>query len=169
MFSADLLRRAEALVATCTREGLVLATAESCTGGLVAGLLTEIAGSSAMFDRGVVTYSNAAKGELLGVEQAVLERHGAVSEACARAMARGVVDRSRATIGVSVTGIAGPGGGSPEKPIGLVHFACHRRSGATRHVERRFTQTGRAAIRMAAVDQAIALLEAAAVASVRPA
>lgn len=169
MFPADLLHRAEALVAACTRARLVLATAESCTGGLVAGLLTEVAGSSAMFDRGVVSYSNAAKSELLGVEDALLQRHGAVSEACARAMAMGIVDRSRADIAVSVTGIAGPGGGSPDKPVGLVHFACHRRGGTTVTVERRFGQNGRDAIRRASVDQAIGLFEEAVRAAVRPA
>lgn len=122
-----------------------------------------------MFDRGVVTYSNIAKSELLGVDEALLQHYGAVSEACARAMAQSLVDRSRADIGVSVTGIAGPGGGSPDKPVGLVHFACHRRGGVTVHVERRFDESGRGAIRRAAIDQAIGLFEEAVSAVVRPA
>jgi nicotinamide-nucleotide amidase len=136
----------------------MLATAESCTGGLVAALLTEVPGSSAVFERGFVTYSNLAKTEMLGVGEAILARDGAVSEACARAMAAGARERSGATIAVSITGIAGPGGGSPDKPVGLVHFACQA-GNLSDHVERRFAVVGRHAIRMAAVDQALRLLE----------
>jgi nicotinamide-nucleotide amidase len=160
-FPAALEARAAALIALYIAAGRKLATAESCTGGLVAGLLTEIAGSSAVVERGFVTYSNAAKHELLGVPEAVLDEHGAVSEATARAMARGALAHSSADVAVSVTGIAGPGGGSEAKPVGLVHFACAGPGKAIVAVERRFGDRGRAAIRMAAVAQALDLLEAA--------
>ena len=106
-----------------TKRGQTLVTAESCTGGWVAQAVTSIAGSSGWFERGYVTYSNAAKREALGVRKATLERHGAVSEPTAREMARGALRRSRGTIAVSITGIAGPGGGSPGKPVGMVCFA----------------------------------------------
>jgi len=109
--------------------GGFMATAESCTGGLVAKLCTDLAGSSRWFDRGLVTYSNEAKRDLLGVREATLRRHGAVSEAVAREMVQGILGRSRATVAVAVTGIAGPDGGSPEKPVGAVWFAWARRSG----------------------------------------
>ena len=114
----------------------VLVTAESCTGGWVAQVVTSVAGSSAWFDRGFVTYSNAAKQELLGVRPETLRRHGAVSEETAREMARGALERSQATVAVSVTGVAGPGGGTPDKPVGMVCFAWARRGGVgseTRH------------------------------------
>jgi nicotinamide-nucleotide amidase len=111
--------------------GALCATAESCTGGLVAGAITDIAGSSGWFERGWVTYSNEAKMELLGVSAATLERHGAVSEATARAMAEGALARSRANIAVAVTGVAGPAGGSPEKPVGMVCFAWAKSGAAT--------------------------------------
>jgi nicotinamide-nucleotide amidase len=142
--------------------GWLCATAESCTGGLVAGAITEIAGSSAWFDRGFVTYSNEAKAELLGVPVSVLDEHGAVSEPTARAMAEGALARSRAAIAVAITGVAGPGGGSPDKPVGLVCFAWAVRAGPTRVVTRRFPGD-RAAVRRAAVIAALAgLLGAAA-------
>ncbi len=140
----------------------MLATAESCTGGLVAALLTEIPGSSTMFDRGFVTYSNEAKQAMLGVPAELLARYGAVSEACARAMAEGAVANSSATMAVSITGIAGPGGGSDDKPVGLVHFGCSRRGGATTHTGRRFGDIGRQAVRLAAVAEALRLFEEAA-------
>lgn len=155
----DLIARAERLVTACRARGLVLATAESCTGGLLAALITEIAGSSAAFDRGFVTYSNAAKHDLLGVPAALIAAEGAVSEACARAMAQGALDRSAADIAVSVTGIAGPGGGGPGKPVGLVHFACARRDGGLQNAEHRFGEPDRRAIRLAAVAVAVGLLE----------
>lgn len=161
MFPTDLIQRAQSLVEVCRTRGIMLASAESCTGGLVAALITEIAGSSAVFDRGFVTYSNEAKQTMLGVPEAILQLYGAVSKETALAMASGAVGRSRADIAVSVTGIAGPGGGSEAKPVGLVHFACHGRHGFERHVERRFGPLTRAEIRLAAVDQAMALLEAA--------
>ena len=119
---APLLPLARLLIERCTEQRLTIATAESCTGGLVAGVLTEIAGSSAVVDRGLVTYSNAAKSALLGVPPDVINRHGAVSETVARAMAEGALARSTASLVVAITGIAGPGGGSDEKPVGLVHF-----------------------------------------------
>ncbi len=124
MFSPELLIQAETLLQQCRKRGLRLATAESCTGGLIAALLTEIPGSSDVFERGFVTYSNEAKMELLGVPREIIDTHGAVSEACARAMAEGALRHSRADIAVSVTGIAGPGGGSVEKPLGLVWMGC---------------------------------------------
>ena len=157
MVSPALLEEAAAIVAAASARGLTLTTAESCTGGLVAAALTEIAGSSTVFERGLVTYGNGAKMELLGVPDAVLAEHGAVSAACAIAMAQGALSRSRADIAVSITGIAGPGGGTPAKPVGLVHFAVARRGMATASVERRFGEQGRSAVRQAAVGQALAL------------
>ena len=162
MFSPALLERATALEALCRDRGLKLAAAESCTGGLISALLTEIPGSSAVLERGFVVYSNQAKQEMLGVSEDVLVAHGAVSEPTARAMALGALAHSGADIAVSVTGIAGPDGGMPTKPVGLVHFACARRDGRTVAIERRFGARGRAAIRLASVETALDLLEAAA-------
>ena len=161
-FDPDLLTRAKSLVALYTSRNLTLATAESCTGGLVAGLITEIAGSSVVLERGFVVYSNEAKAGMLGVAPETLRRFGAVSAQTARELAEGVIQRSLADVSVSITGVAGPGGGSVEKPVGLVHFACARRDGATVHVERRFGDLGRAGVRRAAILQALDLLEAAA-------
>lgn len=135
--------------------GLVLATAESCTGGLLAAAITDIAGASDVFDRGFVTYSNASKTELLGVPAYLIARAGAVSEAVARAMAEGAVQQSRANIAIAVTGIAGPGGGSAVKPVGLVHFACAVKHGLTHHVVETFGNPGRAAIRQLALTRAL--------------
>ena len=126
---ADLQTLSESVGAQLLSRGEWLATAESCTGGWVAQSVTAIAGSSAWFDRGFVTYSNAAKQEMLGVTEATLERHGAVSEATARAMAQGAIAHSRADWAIAITGIAGPGGGSPEKPVGTVCFAWAQRDG----------------------------------------
>jgi nicotinamide-nucleotide amidase len=162
MFTPALTARAAALIARYDSLGLKIATAESCTGGLVAGLLTEIAGSSAVLERGFVTYSNEAKRELLDVPAATLEAHGAVSEATAQAMARGALAHSRAEVAVSITGVAGPGGGTAEKPVGLVHFACARPRATVVAVERRFGDLGRSGIRIASVEQALELLEQAA-------
>jgi nicotinamide-nucleotide amidase len=162
MFTPALTARAAALIARYGSLGLKIATAESCTGGLVAGLLTEIAGSSAVLERGFVTYSNEAKRELLDVPAATLEAHGAVSEATAQAMARGALAHSRAEVAVSITGVAGPGGGTAEKPVGLVHFACARPRATVVAVERRFGDLGRSGIRIASVEQALELLEQAA-------
>ena len=156
-----LMPRAAAVIEAAISRKVVIATAESCTGGLVAGLLTSIAGSSAVVDRGFVTYSNEAKAEMLGVASALIAAKGAVSEEVARAMAVGAIGHSRAHLAVSITGIAGPGGGSAAKPVGLVHFARAGRDGEVVHVERRFGDLGRDAVRIASVEQALALLEAA--------
>ena len=153
-----LLPLATDIVETCTRHGLKIATAESCTGGLVAAMLTEVAGSSAVVDRGFVTYSNAAKTELLGVPVALMEGDGAVSESVARAMAEGALEHASADLAVAITGIAGPGGGTPQKPVGLVHFAAHRRGGAVRHARHLFPDLGRSSIRLAAVREALIML-----------
>jgi nicotinamide-nucleotide amidase len=161
MFPPDLIARASALVARYRAAGLMAATAESCTGGLIAGLLTEIPGSSNVLERGFVAYSNAAKQELLGVPAETLAKHGAVSAETARAMAEGALANSRAEVAVSVTGIAGPDGGSAAKPVGLVHFACARRGGATIAREERFGDIGREAVRLASVRVGLELLEAA--------
>ncbi|KQS61537.1 damage-inducible protein CinA [Methylobacterium sp. Leaf361] len=156
---AELLARAEALVNAYAADGRTVATAESCTGGLVAGLLTAVPGSSAVLERGFVTYSNDAKAEAIGVPIDLIRRHGAVSEPVARAMAAGALAASRASVAVAITGIAGPGGGSAVKPVGLVHFGLSRRDGETRHLERRYGDLGRAGIRRAAVADALGLLE----------
>lgn len=158
MFSADLLTRAEKLLADARARQLKIATAESCTGGLIAGLLTEIAGSSDVFERGFVTYSNQAKQEIIGVPQALLIRHGAVSEDVARAMAQGALSHSLADLAVAVTGVAGPGGGSAEKPVGLVHIAAARKGGETLHRECRFGDIGRGAVRIRSVETALEML-----------
>jgi nicotinamide-nucleotide amidase len=140
------------------KRGLRIATAESCTGGLIAAALTDVAGSSDVFERGFVTYSNDAKQELIAVPPAVLTKFGAVSAETAEAMARGALARSRADVAISVTGIAGPGGGSSEKPVGLVWFGIARKGGANLTVREIFPGD-RAAIRQAAVARALALLE----------
>jgi len=158
MLPQDIEATAEAVIRRAAAAGLMVATAESCTGGLVSAALTAIAGSSAVLDRGFVTYSNEAKVEMLGVGQDVLARFGAVSEPTARAMAEGAAARSRASVAVSVTGIAGPGGGSDEKPVGLVHFAAVGPDGRTVHREQRFGDIGREAIRQASVRIALSLL-----------
>lgn len=153
------LDRARRVVERATAAGLMIATAESCTGGLVAGLLTSIPGSSAVVDRGFVTYTNAAKTEMLGVPGDLLDRVGAVSAEVALAMAEGAIAHSRADLAVSITGIAGPGGGSAAKPVGLVHFAAVRRAGPSLAHEARFGDLGRDAIRLAAAETALDLLE----------
>ncbi len=162
MFPPDLLVRAAELIVRYRAAGLMVATAESCTGGLIAGLLTEIPGSSNVFERGFVVYSNAAKQELLGVSAATLARRGAVSEQTAMAMAEGALAKSRADVAVSVTGIAGPDGGTAAKPVGLVHFACARRGAPMVVREERFSDIGRDAVRLASVAVGLDLLEAAA-------
>jgi nicotinamide-nucleotide amidase len=149
---------ATALIKVCVQKELKIATAESCTGGLVAGSLTEVPGSSAVVDRGFVTYSNAAKQQMLGVSADILRDHGAVSRQTAEAMARGTLGKADADIVVSITGIAGPGGGSADKPVGLVHFAAASRSGALKAVEMRYGNIGRAEVREKSVLQALAML-----------
>ena len=158
MFPDDIQALSAAVIASALKAGVMVATAESCTGGLVSGALTAIAGSSAVLDRGFVTYSNEAKTEMLGVPDDLLARFGAVSEPVARAMALGAVARSRASASVSITGVAGPGGGSAEKPVGLVHFAAAGPDGAIVHVERRFGDIGREAVRLESVRVALSLL-----------
>lgn len=152
--------RAAAILDKCRASGVKIATAESCTGGMVAALLTTIAGSSDVFDCGFVTYSNEAKIGMLGVSPDTLSEFGAVSRECALAMAHGAILKSGATLAVSITGIAGPAGGSAEKPVGLVHFACTRRNGTTLHREERFGDIGREGVRRASVEVALDLLEA---------
>ena len=138
----------------------IVAVAESCTGGLVAGALTDIAGSSDVVERGFVTYSNEAKAEMLGVDEATLAAHGAVSRETANAMAVGAIRRSIADLAIAITGIAGPGGGSAEKPVGLVHLAAASRDGRHAHREERFGDIGRAEVRRRAVLVALGMLEA---------
>jgi len=145
-------------VEAAARTGVMVATAESCTGGLVAAALTSVAGSSAVLDRGFVTYSNEAKMEMLDVSGDLLVRFGAVSAPVARAMALGAVNHSRAATAVAITGVAGPGGGSADKPVGLVHFAAVGPDGAVAHVERRFGDIGRDAVREESVRLALGLL-----------
>ncbi|HLH10904.1 MAG TPA: CinA family protein [Methylovirgula sp.] len=161
MFAPGFLIRAERLVALYRARGLKLVTAESCTGGLIAALITEIPGSSNVLERGYVTYSNRAKDEDLGVPSSLIEKFGAVSREVAQAMAEGALVHSPAEIAISVTGIAGPDGGSAAKPVGLVYFGCGR-AGAIKLLEKRFGSAGRAAIRSAAVETALDLLFAAA-------
>jgi nicotinamide-nucleotide amidase len=155
----EMKQRAAELLEAYRQRGLKIATAESCTGGLVAALLTEIAGSSAVVERGFVTYSNEAKTELIGVPADLIAAHGAVSEPVARAMAEGALARSRADVAVAITGIAGPGGATATKPVGLVHFGLARRAGGTLHLERRYGDLGREAVRRRAVEDALSLLE----------
>lgn len=152
-----LLRLAESLLVECRKHGAMLATAESCTGGLIAATLTEIAGSSAVFERGFVTYSNAAKSASLGVPAEIIAGHGAVSEAVARAMAEGCLRKSEADIAIACTGIAGPGGGSAEKPVGLVHIAVAGTGQETMHQRMTYGDIGRAAVRAATVEDALTL------------
>ncbi len=146
-----LVAMASQLLAACRERGVKLATAESCTGGLIAAILTEVPGSSDVLERGFVTYSNEAKTEQLGVPAKLIERHGAVSEEVARAMAMGALEHSRADLALAVTGVAGPGGGTEIKPVGLVHLAAARRNRPVVHKEIHFGDIGRRAIRLATV------------------
>ncbi len=168
LFPDALLAAARDVLTLCRARQLKVTTAESCTGGLVAGLLTEIAGSSEVLERGHVVYSNEAKRELLGVAAETLAAHGAVSKETALEMAQGALWAAHADIAVSVTGVAGPGGGSALKPVGLVHFACAGPNERIVAVERRFGDLGRGEVRLAAVAQAIALLAEAATTISRP-
>ena len=149
--AADVIKR-------CLSLGQKVVTAESCTGGLVSGALTGISGSSGVIDRGFVTYSNEAKSDMLGIDPFLIAQNGAVSEHVARAMAEGALARSLADIAVSITGIAGPGGGTDSKPVGRVHFACSKKGASTIHCERRFGDIGRENVRTAAVIQALDLI-----------
>jgi nicotinamide-nucleotide amidase len=158
MADLELVDRAAALLDLCRRKTLTIAAAESCTGGLLAATLTEIPGSSDVFERGFVTYSNDAKQAMLGVPPMTLDRHGAVSRQTAEAMAKGALAHAPVDLAVSVTGIAGPHGAMPGKPVGLVHFAAASRSGRLVHHERRFGDIGRAQVRRASVVEALAML-----------
>ena len=160
MFNTQLTLAANQLLERAQAHRKTVATAESCTGGLIAALLTAVPGSSALLERGFVTYSNHAKIELLHVAEALVERYGAVSEPVARAMAEGAIWHSQADVSIAVTGVAGPGGGSQDKPVGLVHLATARRQGETVHQLCHF-DGDREMIRLAAVAEALIMLEAA--------
>ena len=155
MFPDDLTARAAELIDRCRRNGLMLATAESCTGGLIAGLITSVAGSSDVLDCGFVTYSNAAKTRMTGVPPDLIARHGAVSAEVARAMAEGAIAHSAADIAVAVTGVAGPGGGTALKPVGLVHCAAARKGHATITRVLQLGEIGRGEVRMETVRVAV--------------
>jgi nicotinamide-nucleotide amidase len=160
VIGGGLRRAARHVLDACRARGLKIATAESCTGGLVAAALTEVVGSSDVVDCGFVTYSDAAKRRMLGVPVATLSRHGAVSAETAAAMAKGALKRSQADICVSITGIAGPGGGSQLKPVGLVYFAAANRDGGVLARTRRFGKIGRQQVRLRSVAQALEMLAA---------
>jgi nicotinamide-nucleotide amidase len=157
VFDEGLLQAAENLLGLCRARGLHVSTAESCTGGLLAGLLTSVPGSSDVVDRGFVTYSNAAKIQMIGVPTALIAAHGAVSEEVARAMAEGALAYSDADLAVSVTGVAGPGGGTATKPVGLVHIACAMRGGAIVHQRLEFGSQERETIRLKSLDAVLRL------------
>ncbi len=158
MLQQELNERARALLDLCRGKRLKLAAAESCTGGLLAATLTEIPGSSDVFERGFITYSNEAKETMLGVASATLQSHGAVSSETAAAMARGVLAHTPVDLAVSITGIAGPGGAVPGKPVGLVHLAAASRNGQLIQHERKYGDIGRAQVRRACVIEALAML-----------
>ena len=158
MADAETQAAASVLLDLCKAKKLMVATADSCTGGLVAVALTDIAGSSAVVDRGFVTYTNEAKHQMLGVPSDTLNKFGAVSRETAEAMARGALGHANADIVVAITGIAGPGGGSADKPVGLVHFAAASRGGRLIHHEQRFGDVGRAEVRRRSVMEALAML-----------
>jgi nicotinamide-nucleotide amidase len=158
MFDLIVLEAAEQLLDICKRKHLTVATAESCTGGLVAAAISAISGSSAVLDRGYVTYSNEAKEQMLGVTPTTLEAYGAVSRECAEEMARGALAHAQVDLAVSITGVAGPTGGTPEKPVGLVHFAAASRGGQLIAHEGRYRDVGRTQVRRLSLLQALAML-----------
>ena len=160
MFPDRLRNLAMLILDDAEQARLRICTAESCTGGLVAALFTDIPGSSSVFERGFVTYSNRAKEEMLGVPGDVLADYGAVSEPVARMMAEGALEASRANIAVAITGVAGPGGGTRMKPVGTVHIACARENRAVIHEMLQVGDIGRHNIRMAAVESALNLIQA---------
>ncbi|MBU3920502.1 MAG: CinA family protein [Alphaproteobacteria bacterium] len=160
MFPERLRNLAMLILDDAEQARLKIATAESCTGGLLAALFTEIPGSSNVFERGFVTYSNRAKEEMLGVPGDALADYGAVSEPVARMMAEGALGNSRANIAVGITGVAGPGGGTKMKPVGTVHIACARENRAIIHEHLQLGEISRDAIRMAAVETALNLIQA---------
>jgi nicotinamide-nucleotide amidase len=157
-FPNGIIELAQRIVSEFATKGLMVATAESCTGGLIAGALTDIPGSSAVVDRGFVTYTNVAKNEMLGVQEQTLATYGAVSKETALQMVHGALFRSRADLAVAVTGIAGPGGGSAEKPVGLVHLAAKSRAGNLIHREMHYGEIGRDKVRLATVMTALEML-----------
>jgi nicotinamide-nucleotide amidase len=157
VFEPALIASAGRLLDALKARSMMLATAESCTGGLLSGVLTEVPGASAVMERGFVTYSNEAKIDMLGVPAELFLEFGAVSAEVARAMAAGALVHSESDLAVSVTGIAGPDGGSEGKPVGLVHFAVARIDGPTRHLERRYGALSRGEIRLTAVSDALLL------------
>lgn len=157
IFSTELLELAQDTLRLCSKRGLTIATAESCTGGLVSALLTELPGSSKMFTHGFITYANEAKHQLLGVPNETLTTYGAVSETTARAMAEGAREAAGTSLAISITGIAGPDGGSAEKPVGTVHMACAMQGRTTLHEKHQF-DGDRNAIRMQAAEASIQLL-----------
>jgi nicotinamide-nucleotide amidase len=159
MIEDDLSKAAKHLLEVCRAAKLKIATAESCTGGLVVATLTEIAGSSDVVDRGFVTYSNAAKEKMLGVASETLRRFGAVSQETADVMAQGALSRSDAGLAVAITGVAGPGGGSAKKPVGLVYFAAAARDGRRLQREKRYGKIGRRRVRLRSVGEALAMLQ----------
>ena len=162
MAGIDLGAHARAVLEACEKRALMLATAESCTGGMVASTLVDIPGSSRVVERGFVTYSNAAKTDLLGVPSDLIEANGAVSEPVARAMAEGALANAPVQLAVAITGVAGPGGGTQEKPEGLVHFACAAKAAETFHARIEFGAIGRSHVRTHSVRQALEMLLAAA-------
>lgn len=161
MLSKDIIQSAADTIEACRNAGVMVATVESCTGGLVSGALTSVSGSSDVLDRGFVTYSNEAKNELVGVPLHLIEDHGAVSAAVAQAMAEGGVKCSNAQIAVAITGVAGPGGGTEAKPVGLVHFGCFREGRAVM-LHHEIYPGDREAVRAASVLRALAMLRQAA-------
>ena len=161
MLGNDIIQSAADTIEACRNAGVMVATVESCTGGLVSGALTSVSGSSDVLDRGFVTYSNEAKNELVGVPLPLIESHGAVSAEVAEAMARGGVECSNAQIAVAITGVAGPGGGTAAKPVGLVHFGCYR-DGRAIILHHEIFEGDRAAVRAASILQALAMLRQAA-------
>lgn len=157
LFPKTICEKAQAILDACKRHGTQLATVESCTGGLLSAILTELPGSSRMFTHGFVTYANHAKHEMVGVPPALIEAHGAVSEAVARAMAEGALASSSADLAIAITGIAGPEGGSDHKPVGTVHFGCAMKNKPTIHQHRIFAGD-RSEIRLAATDHALDMI-----------
>ena len=158
MLDQELRDRAVSLLELCKSRHLTIATAESCTGGLLAAVLTDIPGSSAVVDRGFVTYTNESKQQMIGVPPPTIEKFGAVSRETAEAMAKGTLAHAQVELAVSITGIAGPTGAMPGKPIGLVHFAAASRSGRMIHHDRKFGDIGRSEVRRKSVLQAMAML-----------
>src|SRR5207237_3354267 len=157
MMDREMVEQAKALLDLCRSKKLKIAAAESCTGGLLAATLTEIAGSSDVFERGFVTYSNAAKQAMLDVPADTLDRHGAVSREIAQAMTQGALAHAPVELAVSITGIAGPSGATADKPVGLVYLAAAARNGRLLEHERRYGDIGRARVRRAGVLDALSL------------